>query len=234
MVQLEFNFPPLLKSCLLTLSWSQLAVKRLVQYWDKRVELFGKQKAFMPLTLSALEDEDMLALVAGFSSVMEGTDESGRGIFMVNPSKKDLSKYSRVAMVRAIWYMVHAMLESHESIQQKGVVVIICSRDAKLSHFDRKLDDMILQSLKGVLPMRISVFHICQPPTVFALVFPFLRMMIGPRLRKKIKVHSDSTDHVLEQLARYGLSKNILPAELGGMRESDSVKWLEARKKAEE
>ena len=75
----------------------------------------------------------------------------------------------------------------------------------------------------------MSAFNICQPPNFFKLIFPIVKLFLGERLRKRIRVHSGDDDHVHASLAKLGLTKEKLPSELGGEIVLDHKKWLQER-----
>lgn len=75
----------------------------------------------------------------------------------------------------------------------------------------------------------MSAFHVCHPPTFFRLVFPILKLFLGERLRKRIRIHSGSEEDVLKDLEKFGLTKDVLPSELGGDIVLDYQAWLASR-----
>ena len=116
-----------------------LAAGRLIKYWDKRVEVFGEDKAFLPLTLDGALKEDEISLEMAFvQSTEHATDAEGRRIILGDPSKLDKSKYTRESMVRAFWYTMHAALED-EVTQKRGIILLLFPHHAQFSQFDRKL-----------------------------------------------------------------------------------------------
>ena len=63
---------------------ADLAAKRYASYWDKRIEVCGPEKAFLPLTLSGALKDDDVALSIGFINYLAGcTDPKGRGILYI-------------------------------------------------------------------------------------------------------------------------------------------------------
>jgi hypothetical protein len=64
----------------------------------------------------------------------------------------------------------------------------------------------------------------------FAVVFPLFKIFLGERLRKRLKLHAGTKEHVLQALAEpYGLTRDVIPAELGGDVALDARSWLDAR-----
>ena len=208
-----------------------LAAGRLIKYWDKRVEVFGEDRAFLPLTLDGALKGDEISLEMAFVQSTEHTDAEGRRIILGDPSKLDKSKYTRESMVRAFWYTMHAALED-EVTQKRGIILLLFPHHAQFSQFDRKLVAINAESMKGCLPVRVGAFHICQPPTFFTIVFPIIKLLLGKRLRERIKVHTGSEEHVLERLARFGIPAESVPSDLGGAVVLNQKAWLEHRRES--
>ena len=219
--------------CTLPIHYVQLAAKRLVSYWEKRVEIFGPEDAFKPLTLQtdgALV-EDSVALGIGLMRLTGAKDDSGRIILFADPSRQDKTKYTTKSMAKAVWYVLHAALED-EDAQKHGIVLVVFPHKAKVTQMDRQLIKLLAGSLKDRIPVRLAGFHICHPPTFFRVIFPIISLVLGPRLRKRIRIHAGSTEKVQEELNAYGLTRNKLPSELEGEIVLDHQAWLEQRRAA--
>jgi hypothetical protein len=201
------------------------------KYWEKRVELFGPHKIFLPLTLSLALEDDTVALSYGFLSLTGTKDVSGRAIVFLQPAKMDKTKYPRKSMCRALWYVAHAALED-ERTQRRGVVICVYPVGAKISQMDRALIQMHVDSIKSCLPLRLSGIHLCHPPIFLQLVLPVFQWFMGPRMRHRLRVHAGSKEKVLQRLERFGLLKESIPVELGGDAVLDYPAWLEQRRAA--
>jgi hypothetical protein len=218
------------KPNLLIFRTEKLAAKRLTEYWEKRLEVFGPEKAFLPLHLDKALKDDMVAVDMGVLRLLPvKADPGGRSSLFLDPSRQDLSKYTRESMIRVYWYLFHVALEDQDT-QKKGLVLIGFPKNAKFSQFDRTLVKMMMRSVKGQLPVRLAAIHMCHPPAAFQVIFPFLKILLGERLRKRFKVHGGSEEKVLERLAQFGLERTNLPTELGGQIVLDHEGWLEDRK----
>ena len=211
----------------------QDATKRIIAYWNKRVEVFGEEKAMLPMTLDlALDvDADKKALEIAYSRITFQKDDAGRGIIFVDPSRlPEKGMYERKSMMKAFWYTMHAILEDEE-IQRKGVVILAHPKHAAQSNFDRKLTKMNIESLRGCIPVRVAAIHICNPPWFFELFFPILKLFLGEKMRKRIKLHSGEDEEVLEKMQdKFGISREKIPTEMGGGLVLDHMKWLEGRR----
>eukprot|EP00591_Stephanopyxis_turris_P006432 CAMPEP_0195531250 /NCGR_PEP_ID=MMETSP0794_2-20130614/34802_1 /TAXON_ID=515487 /ORGANISM="Stephanopyxis turris, Strain CCMP 815" /LENGTH=295 /DNA_ID=CAMNT_0040662969 /DNA_START=82 /DNA_END=966 /DNA_ORIENTATION=+ len=208
-----------------------LAAIRITKYWSKRVELFGDQKAFLPLTLSSNAfADDEIALKIGFMRLTHATDDSGRILLFADPSRFKPRQYERLSMARAVWYYLHAAVES-DTAQQKGVVFLVYPRHAKFSNIDRKLLAMNAESIRGCLPIRIAAVQVLHPGKVFEIIFPILRFVMGKRLSERIHISSGTDEKVLNKLeGKYGIPRANVPSELGGGVVLDHEKWLEERR----
>ena len=195
------------------------------------MEICGPERAFLPLTLDKALRDDWTALTMGFAQVIPNVqDPKGRSILFMNPANQDKTKYDRKSMARAVWYMVHAALVDNPEAQKHGLVFVGYGRDAKFSQFDRELGKLNMTSLQGAIPLRLSAMHLCRPPSFFKIIFAFMKLFMKERVKKRMLVHFGSTEQVLEKLAAYGLTKDVLPTELGGTVKLDLVQWLTERK----
>lgn len=116
-------------------------------------------------------------------------------------------------------------------LQLEGMVVVAFPHHAKISYVDRKLMKMNMDSFSGCLPIRMGAFHICHPPWFFGkIIFPFMKLVMPKRMLKRIRVHTGSEEKVLDSLREFGLSREVLPSELGGDVIIDTDAWIQEMK----
>lgn len=215
-----------------------LAAKRIVKYWKKRVALFGQELAFQPLVLGPdgpFQKDDMALRQIAFMRCLNTRDLAGRPIVFGDPSRLpvDQSTYENESVARSLWYYLHALLENDETAQRKGAVFIMFPKNVRLANMNRKLAQMNADTIKGCVPIRISSIQICHPPKIFDLIFPIIKAIMGPHLRKKVQLNSGSDENVLKRLNdEFGISSEKLPTEMGGGLVIDHEKWLDERKEA--
>ena len=78
----------------------------------------------------------------------------------------------------------------------------------------------------------MSAVHLCHPASFFRIVWPFFQLLMGERLRKRVRLHAGSVEHVLEQVGAFGLTKDHLPTDIGGNIVLDHETWVAKRKAA--
>lgn len=57
-----------------------------------------------------------------------------------------------------------------------------------------------------------------------------VKLILGTRLKKRVKVHSGSDEYVRADMEKYGLTDDIIPIEIGGQVVLDHSKWLAERR----
>jgi hypothetical protein len=243
-----------------------LAVQRYCRYWNQRVTVFGASStsdaiisadAYQPMTLSHIISKDdrndrnaMFNEFIQIVSIMDNNDDPEeqrrRSYVFVNPSKQDKTRYTRESMIRAFWYKIHAILQDDERVQKYGLIIVGYPHHAKFSQFDRLLAKSILSSAQGCLPVRLSAFHVCHPPSFFRIIYGFLQMFLSQRLKQRIHIHysqhpqqqqsvsslndDDNESSIVQVLStRFDIPKSHLPTELGGDLAMDQTAWLENR-----
>ncbi|GFH49903.1 hypothetical protein CTEN210_06379 [Chaetoceros tenuissimus] len=213
------------------------AAKRIINYWNKRVELFG-EKAFQPMTQSMACSDDAHALRINYVMPVVDSrtgdiikDDAGRGILYIEPYRLTDQVYDRTSMTRATWYSIHALLEDEE-IQKKGIIVVFYPRNFSKYSSDRILSKNNITSMRSYLPVKLEAIHCCHPPYFFEFFYALLSTLLGERLRKRVIIHSESDEEVLQTLEQtYGIVRGKIPDFMqGGGLTLDYRGWLELRK----
>jgi len=202
-----------------------------VKYWEARFELFGPQKACLPLTLNGAMVDDMNALESGTVRCIQLCDEkeARRSIIYLDASNVDYTQCTRESMARAFWYAVHALLEDEES-QKRGIVVVSYPNHANYYQHDIKLDRFLSRHVRTCLPVRISAFHICRPTIFTYVLLPSIRLFLGKTLWGRTHIHTGSQMDIMHTLEdKYGFDRRWLPSDLGGSLILDHLGWLQKR-----
>mmetsp|Transcript_8930 Transcript_8930/g.13706 ORF Transcript_8930/g.13706 Transcript_8930/m.13706 type:complete len:324 (+) Transcript_8930:100-1071(+) len=204
------------------------AAKRMAIYWTKRVEFFGEERAFLPMTLTgAMGDARDLEMIKNNPHVLYilPSDSSGRGVICGDRTTGHVS--DRMCGVRLCWYVVHLALKN-EMTRLRGIVIVcICKRYSKLKNYDRLRNNLIIKSYKSWLPVKLRAFHVCSPNNSFLeMILPVHKVFMDRNMRQRMKVHFGSEKHHLEDLTAYGLSCDALPPSVSGTYEPNPL-WIE-------
>lgn len=200
----------------------ELAVKRYIRYWDNRLEVFGPERAFLPILdlgpNGAMKDNHK-ELQLGYSRyTRHGTcqDPDGRAICFLDGTKLDEAMndpdITQGGLVRASWYTMHYGLLS-ESAQRKGIIVVYKFMKSFKS-MAKSPAKFISKSIKGAMPVRVAGIHVFDPPLLVSLFLKLARSLVGKAIQKRIHVHPSSGD--FESLAKYGLGREQMAKEMGG------------------
>jgi len=190
------------------------AVDRFVKYWSTRIEVFGEERAFLPMTLDGAMKDDEAAVQMKYLQVATETDPNGRAILLFDFSK-EACEVSSESLLRVVWYQVHVAL-TQESCQKNGVVVYVKSVD-RMSDWRPSLSKKIATAGRGTLPVRFAGMHFMHPPKFISLILMVVKPLVGKKLRHRFYAHSGSTCDILDSLSRFGLgTQDKLPVNFGG------------------
>mmetsp|Transcript_13720 Transcript_13720/g.20761 ORF Transcript_13720/g.20761 Transcript_13720/m.20761 type:complete len:129 (+) Transcript_13720:345-731(+) len=111
------------------------------------------------------------------------------------------------------------------------ISLVANQKNAILGNFSRKFALYAYESERRYLPIRANGGHICYPNVVFRnVIAPVVKIMIGRRHRLMLQFHHGLQKDVLSRLQDFGISKEIVPYDLGGDLKLDVVAWLEKRR----
>ena len=102
---------------------TESASKRLIEYWKVRRELFGEERAFLPMTLSQAMEADRDVLEKALVQVLPD-DKYGRPVLFWDRIRSNKSVIQRDEVARIHFYMLHVMTK-RKSVQTNGYVCII-------------------------------------------------------------------------------------------------------------
>jgi len=195
----------------------------MVRYWNERIELFGPN-AFLPLTQENNQGDEK-AFKMGIVNLLPNntTDDQGRVVLWIDASCLPTGgALDILAICRHIWYMYHQLLSCSKQAQTHGIVMLGYGRNrVRMRQFNVDLTRRAVQCMKDKLPFKVKCIHMCQPPALFAVIFPILKMAMGKRLADRIRLHTGS--EVLESLAMSGVPATSIPESLGGTLECEDV-----------
>jgi hypothetical protein len=166
------------------------AAKRMVKYFDLKLELFGLDKLVSPVTLEDLDEYGHAALAAGCLQ-LPGKDSSGRPIFWDGHLYKKIDNHlSLVGWVKGCWYFIMSVFEGDEGAQRKGGVSVIYNVGQRNIGFTLSPTQMNLGlRFMESLPFRFSATHYCYNDTRIRPLMSGMHFVIGKRGRLRFRSH---------------------------------------------
>ena len=211
-----------------------LAAERITRYWEFRLELFGEDRCYLPMTLTGAMHDEMLAIAGGIGyQLLPTTDASGRGIIHSCSKNRDLSKFSMKQEFKALFYYLHCMMENDDT-RRKGFIQMVDGRHMRRESYSGDWPRYI-SMLEAALPIVPRAVHICYPSnTLYYIIMPVLSRFIPKHIRLRQNMHHGFTiDEVLKSLSKFGLYPDRIHSDLGGHVKIDINQFLFDRMKIE-
>jgi len=145
------------------------AAKRLCEYWKERLDIFGPDRAFLPLTLTgsgALRDNDLLTLQAGYPCILPPSS-TGRLVVLAD-RRQWIASTTTENKLRAFFYICkHLAKDDRAQAEDTGGVLLI-GVPASRRNFDSQLHHSFSQRCWGLIttamPVRMQMHLICFVP----------------------------------------------------------------------
>mmetsp|Transcript_12394 Transcript_12394/g.35466 ORF Transcript_12394/g.35466 Transcript_12394/m.35466 type:complete len:749 (-) Transcript_12394:57-2303(-) len=192
--------------------------KRMAGYWRLRVELFGVERAFLPLSSdSILNPEDRALILNGAFRILPNTDANGRTIIYIDQQKLHGSSFDPMSAARAVWYEIHTILTSDSERAKRGIVGIANFRNSSWSPNYSWMT--IMSNTFKCTPFEVKGVHLAHAGMFARVLAPITNLVIGPWIRDSsftLQAHEGQDAAVLSSLARFGIPHHCVPAELGG------------------
>ena len=195
-----------------------LAAQRLALYWQYRLDGFGEDRCFEPMTLAgAMRGEAVNMAESGIFQLMPTTDAAGRAVIFARFAKRDYSLFS--AKQEAMWltYLLEIVVQ-HGSLQSRGFVFLVDASNVTRKQYARQSAQYMIRALEAVSPIRMCCRHVCNAnPLVTHIVFPVVQRLVALKsVRLCTKVHRGSGEDLLRSLAEFSLPRDRVPSDLGG------------------
>jgi len=98
--------------------------KKLVDYWQRRLEAFGEDLAFKPMTLAGAMEEELGSMISFcVQRISPCKDTAGRAVAYMTPRRRIRSLYPTHRQKRASWYLLECLSQDPEA-RQNGAVMI--------------------------------------------------------------------------------------------------------------
>mmetsp|Transcript_801 Transcript_801/g.1269 ORF Transcript_801/g.1269 Transcript_801/m.1269 type:complete len:362 (+) Transcript_801:39-1124(+) len=202
------------------------AAQRMVAYWERKVELFGAERAFIPsVSTMDLLVQDYPALIQGGARWIPRRDEAGRAIIF------RYMKYgvnSVDSMMRLNWFVLHSAIfdrEFGEEFQKNGFVFLAGNGLVdRLLPFDsivdmRKYLAGVSNDAENILPFKTKSMHVFFPSrnVIMGKLLEQLLSNVCRKIRLRLVFHDGSnTENAIRSLENYRIPRDSIPVELGG------------------
>jgi len=202
----------------------QAAAQRMVSYWERKVELFGVERAFNThLSFFDLKEEDYPALAKGGVRLLPSRDDFGRALVF-----RHMGMFGNNvdAMLRLAWYNFHLAIfhpEAGELTQKRGVINLAGGTlQGKLNPFSsiaelKRYVNCINSDCTSALPVRVAALHFFPNTRAAVILMEHVLRHFSSTVRLRMNIYDAMrTDLNLVELGVYGIQPNAIPKELGG------------------
>mmetsp|Transcript_4250 Transcript_4250/g.10123 ORF Transcript_4250/g.10123 Transcript_4250/m.10123 type:complete len:562 (+) Transcript_4250:83-1768(+) len=194
-----------------------LAAQRLALYWQYRLDGFGEERCFEPMTLAgAMRDEVVTMVKSGIFQLMPNTDASGRAIIYTRMDRRDFSQFSAKQEVAWLTYLLEIVVQ-HQSLQSRGFVCLFNASNVTRKHYTRQAQQYRQRALDYAFPIRHRSNHGCNlSPLANYILVPVAMRLKSKNMRLRSRVHRGSGEDLLRSLAEFSLPRDRVPSDLGG------------------
>jgi len=195
-----------------------LAAQRLALYWQYRLDGFGEDRCFEPMTLvGAMRGEAANMAESGIFQLMPTTDAAGRAVIFARFAKRDYSLFSAKQEVMWLTYLLEIVVQ-HGSLQSHGFVLLFDASNVTRKHYARQSAQYTIRALDAISPIRMCSRHVCNAnPLVTHIVLPVVQRLVASKIiRLRTKLHRGSGEDLLRSLAEFSLPRDRVPSDLGG------------------
>lgn len=195
----------------------QLAALRLALYWQFRLDNFGEDRCFLPMTLAgAMRDEVMSMAKARVLQLLPNTDAAGRAIIYFCFGNRDWAKFSLRQEMMTFTYLLEVILQK-ANIRNRGFVLIANGKDSARKHFSKKWSHYMQITLDSAFPIRVRSVHVCNgSPIMNYIIYPVVQRLMPTNIRLRAKLHRGSGQDILRRLAEFNLPRERVPSDIGG------------------
>ena len=135
--------------------------------------------------------------------VMRERDEEGRRVFLFQPARLDITKFTAMDMQRALVYVLDGLIQDEET-QVNGFVMIEDYTDmtmTKILMFDQKLIKQVMELFQDAFPARFKAYHLINQPWFFKIVWAIAKPFMKEKMTSRVS-HSVLCAHALYFLDR--------------------------------
>lgn len=135
--------------------------------------------------------------------------------------------------MRVLWYLVE-LIAREPGYDGRGFILLCWVKDATIFDIDQKINSMLKHFSCNAWPTKAMPSHACCcPEIILRIVKPILRGLIGKEMRSRLIFHDVPESEIVESVAAYGITKDVLPVEMGGTFRFNLSEWISNRRAVE-
>jgi len=217
------------------------AARRIVDYFEFKLSLFGLGRLCKTITLDDLDDDDLRYLRTGRVQLL-GKDRTGRPVVVAFSRKRAVYKEIET-VARAYWYLFEVGMEYPDATKHGLVlmmydagVVTDCQHEAELFRQYKDIGFLrIGAKFMACHPLALTAAHFCFDNPSLAAPMYAVQHIIGRRGRVRYRSHSGSITECMYKLMTFGIDTRNFPIDsgTGHVLVEPFVRWLEERRQLE-
>lgn len=203
------------------------SAKRMLNYLDMALELFGDYALRRPIRLSDFSKEEMRYMRKGRFQIMPNRDRSGRRISTIFPETDHLTAPPLIK-AKICLYQSWAVGYKDVETQRKGHIILVWFDKTFQKKFTAEKLRYRFDALKCT---RISAIHVCSPDTPYYRLRRSIAVMrSGDEDRSKLRIHLGDSVELQYALQGYGLPAEDIPISwTGKVKIKNLVQWMRIR-----
>lgn len=129
-------------------------------------------------------------------------------------------------------FYYHHLIAEHPNASE-GYVRIVSGVGTTAWDLDGNVYRAYFHLIKNALPVSSRAMHMVCLPEEVSMIWKSAAPSFNKEFRSRLLIHDVPQSQVVETLAEYGISKDVLPVDLGGTCEFDLGDWLSDRRNFE-
>jgi hypothetical protein len=183
------------------------AAAQMLDFFETKLMLFGKEKLCKDITLDDLDEEDRLSIRKGGVQLLQ-RDSGGR---MICTNMRGMVKHSCfLNELRTKYYTFLSMVESEET-QKKGAIALLYVVGDYYKQKNGGSGLAKLGKLVDSLPIHWAGFHFCCDDVVQFVLIQALVLTFPKHLAAKFRCHKGTHLECMYGLKSYGIPLTALP-----------------------
>eukprot|EP00533_Pseudo-nitzschia_delicatissima_P002380 CAMPEP_0116089196 /NCGR_PEP_ID=MMETSP0327-20121206/6300_1 /TAXON_ID=44447 /ORGANISM="Pseudo-nitzschia delicatissima, Strain B596" /LENGTH=496 /DNA_ID=CAMNT_0003580379 /DNA_START=226 /DNA_END=1716 /DNA_ORIENTATION=- len=211
---------------------AEKSAKKLCQFLDVIVDLFGEYALQRPIRLSDFSEEELQVMRTGNLQLLPFRDRSGRRI--ITGVEGLAIQFDQTLRIKILYYLMWVAGNDFET-QCKGIVVIIWPvSEIAITHLRNHNKEVLVRTQKKQLEgacARVCAFHFCVPPNPFFQVLrSVFAMTLDKKMRSRLKFHTGQMTELQYLVKGYGIPVDLIPLTATGNVKTQNLRvWLKVR-----